>query len=183
MTQPPLAVFLHGSIGVGKTTLGIALAERCSASYVDRDQYQLLDRPWFASSLTVARALAAAAIRATSSAALVVLGYPLRCTDHVYLRRRLEHAGVNTRFVNLSPPMNSILAPERGRSFTDWERRRTTEMVEQGYNNCRWSDARVDTSGTRESSVQALIAAMERVRPSIALREWDPKQKAGDLEP
>ena len=41
MTQPPLAVFLHGSIGVGKTTLGMALAERCRAVYVDGDQYQL----------------------------------------------------------------------------------------------------------------------------------------------
>jgi hypothetical protein len=167
MTQPPLAVFLHGSIGVGKTTLGMALAERCRAAYVDGDQYQPADRPWFASSFTVARALADAVIRETSSASLVVLGYPLRCTDHLYLRRRLERAGVSTIFVNLSPPLNSILAPGRGRAFTDWERRRTTEMVEQGYNNCRWSDARVDTSGTRESSLQALMAVVDGVGSSI----------------
>ena len=160
MTQPPLAVFLHGSIGVGKTTLGMALAERCSAVYVDGDQYQLPDRPWFASSLTVARALADAAIQETSSASLVVLGYPLRCTDHLYLRRSLERAGISTLFVNLCPPLNSILAPERGRAFTDWERARTNEMVAQGYNNCQWSDARVDTSGSRESSVQVLMAVV-----------------------
>ena len=164
MSQPPLAVFLHGSIGVGKTTLGMALAERCSATYVDGDQYQLPDRPWFASSLTVARALAEAAVRETRLAPLVVLGYPLRCVDHLFLRRRLEQAGVSTMFVNLCPRLNSILDPERGRTFTDWERRRTTQMVEQGYNNCQWSDIRVDTSGTRESSVQALMRAVKQAR-------------------
>ena len=168
MTRPPLAVFLHGSIGVGKTTLGMALAERCSAVYVDGDQYQLPDRPWFASSLTVARALAEAAVRETSSASLVVLGYPLRCTDHLYLRRRLERAGVSTLFVNLSAPLESILDRRRGRAFEDWERRRAAEMVEEGYNTCRWSDARVDTSGDRESSVLALTAAVERARRSAA---------------
>jgi hypothetical protein len=171
MTQPPLAVFLHGSIGVGKTTLGIALAERCDAVYVDGDQFQLPDRPWFASSLTVARSLAEAAVQETSSASLVVLGYPLRCTDHLYLRQRLEQARVSTLFVNLCPPLNSILAPERGRAFTDWERTRTTEMVEQGYNDCRWSDARVDTSGTRERSVQALMRVVSGVGSSIAFQE------------
>lgn len=166
MTQSPLAPFLHGSIGIGKTTLGMALAERCSAVYVDGDQYELPDRPWFASSLTVARALAEAAVRETSSASLVVLGYPLRCTDHLYLWLRLERAGVSTMFVNLSMPLNSIFAPERGRAFSDWDRQRTTEMIEQGYNNCQWSDARVDTSGTRESSVQALMAVLDWVGSS-----------------
>ena len=168
MTQKPLAVFLHGSIGVGKTTLGRALAERCSAVYVDGDQYQLPDRPWFASSLTVARALAEAAVRETSLASLVLLGYPLRCIDHLYLRRRLEQVGVSTMFVNLSPPLHAILAPKRGRVFTDWERGRTAEMVEQGYNDRPWSDARVDTSSARESSVQALAAAVERFRSAAS---------------
>ena len=173
MTQPPLAVFLHGSIGVGKTTLGMALAERCSAVYVDGDQYKLPYRPWFASSLTVARSLAEAALRETSSASLVVLGYPLRCADRLYLRLRLERAGVSTMFVNLYLSLNSIFSPERGRTFTDWERRRTAEMVEQGYNSCPWSDARVDTSGTRESSVKALMAAVESVRSSMGSQEPD----------
>jgi predicted ATPase len=169
MNRAPLAVFLHGSIGAGKTTLGTALAERCSSAYVDGDQYQLPDRPWFASSLTVARALADAAVRETRSASLVVLGYPLRCVDHLYLKRRLEQAGVRTLFVNLRPPLSSILGPERGRIFTDWERRRTAEMVEQGYNSCSWSDARVDTSGDRESSVKALLIAVQEARSTSAL--------------
>lgn len=164
MIQPPLAVFLHGSIGVGKTTLGIALAERCSAAYVDGDHFQLPDRPWFASSLTVARSLADAAVRETSASSFVVLGYPLRCIDHLYLRRRLGKAGVGTIFVNLFSSLEVILAPERGRTLTDWERRRTAQMLEQGYNDCRWSDARLDTSGNRESSLQALTAAIEKAR-------------------
>lgn len=166
MTRSPLAVFLHGSIGVGKTTLGRAIAERWSAAYVDGDQYQLPDRPWFASSLTVARSLAEAAFKETRSRPLVVLGYPLRCTDHLYLRRRLERADVGTIFVNLCPPLRSILGAGRGRVFSDWERSRTAEMVEQGYNDCPWSDVRVDTSGTPQSSIEALTARLGEILSS-----------------
>jgi hypothetical protein len=72
-------------------------------------------------------------------------------------------------FVNLSPPLNSILARDRGRTFTDWERRRTIGMIEQGYNSCSWTDARVDTSGSRESSVDALTALLS-VRSKKAFR-------------
>ena len=160
--QRQLAVFLHGSIGVGKTTLGTALAARLNGVYIDGDQYQHPDRPWFASSLTVARALAEAAIQVKDFAPIAVLGYPLRCTEYLYLRTRLARAGVSTLFVNLSPPLEAIFGPERDRLFTDGERRRTAEMVKQGYNNRPWSDARLDTSGSREESVRLLVEAVER---------------------
>jgi hypothetical protein len=49
------------------------------ASSIDGDQYQQPDRPWFASHLTVARALSEATIQETNFVSRVVLGYPLRC--------------------------------------------------------------------------------------------------------
>ena len=86
--QVPLAIVLHGSIGVGKTTLGEALARHLGGSYIDGDKFQHAGRPWFASSRTVAGELVKAAIGATHTGAPAVLGYPLRCTDHRVSRSR-----------------------------------------------------------------------------------------------
>ncbi len=163
VTAPPLAIFLHGSIGVGKTTLGTALAARLGGAYVDGDRYQRRDRPWFASSLSVARGMAEAAIAAAQPEAPVVLGYPLRRVDHMYLKERLVGAGVRALFINLCPPLEAIFGPGRGRRFSDWERGRTAEMIAQGYNDRPWSDARVDTSGPREESVRRLAEAVARL--------------------
>jgi hypothetical protein len=162
--HPPLAVFLHGSIGVGKTTLGTALAARLGGAYVDGDDFQKEGQPWFASSRTVARALANAAIGESALLPLVVLGYPLRCMDYLYLRSRLSRAGLETLFINLVPPLISIVAEGRGRLFSTWERQRTAEMIEQGYNSRSWSDARVDTSGTREHSLRMLTELVRSAR-------------------
>ena len=52
--QVPFAVLLHGAIGVGKTTLGKALARHLGGSYIDSDQFQHAGRPWFASIRKVA---------------------------------------------------------------------------------------------------------------------------------
>jgi hypothetical protein len=71
-------------------------------------------------------------------------------------------------FVNLASPLNSVLAPRSG-AHLHCERRRTIGMIEQGYNSCSWTDARVDTSGSRESSVDALTALLS-VRSKKAFR-------------
>jgi predicted kinase len=158
--QVPLAVVLHGSIGVGKTTLGKALARHLGGSYIDGDQFQDAGRPWFASSRKVAGELVKAAVRATHTGAPAVLGYPLRCTDHIHLKHRLATAGVRTFFVNLQAPLEIIVAPARGRSFTEWERQRTAEMIEQGYNSRPWSNAWIDTSGSEDTSMRKIVEAL-----------------------
>lgn len=158
--QVPLAVVLHGSIGVGKTTLGEALARHLSASYIDGDQFQQAGRPWFASGRKVFGELVSAAVSATHKGAPAVLGYPLRCTDHIYLKRRLATAGLRSFFVNLHAPLEIIVAPERGRSFTKWERQRTAEMIEQGYNSRPWSNAWIDTSGSEDTSMRKIVEAL-----------------------
>ncbi|WP_406696728.1 shikimate kinase [Sphingomonas glaciei] len=152
--QVPLAVVLHGSIGVGKTTLGKALARHLGGSYIDGDQFQQVGRPWFASSRKVAGELVKAAVNATHTGAPAVLGYPLRCTDHIYLKHRLAITRARSFFINLQAPLEIIVAPDRGRSFTEWERQRTAEMIEQGYNSRPWSNAWIDTSGSQDTSMR-----------------------------
>jgi adenylate kinase family enzyme len=158
--QVPLAVVLHGSIGVGKTTLGKALALHLGGSYIDGDQFQHAGRPWFASSGTVAGELVKAAVSATHTGAPAVLGYPLRCTDHILLKHRLATAGVRSFFVNLQAPLEIIVAPARGRSFTNRERQRMAEMIKQGYNSRPWSDAWIDTSGSQDRSMRRVVEAL-----------------------
>lgn len=160
MKQVPLAIVLHGSIGVGKTTLGIALARHLGGFYIDGDQFQRAERPWFASSREVAGELVKAAVTATHTGAPAVLGYPLRCTDHIHLKHRLATAGVRTFFVNLQAPLQIIVDPARGRSFTEWERQRTAEMIKQGYNSRPWSDAWIDTSGSQDMSMRKIVEAL-----------------------
>jgi hypothetical protein len=134
-----LILFLTGPIGVGKTTLGGALAAALGGTFVEGDDFQQPDKPWFASSLRVARGVVDAASAAAGHGP-VVAGYPLRCIDHLYLRGRLGERGIETIFVNLSMPAERILAPGRGRAFTPWERARIAEMVAQGYDRRDWAD-------------------------------------------
>lgn len=149
----PAAIFLHGSIGVGKSTLGAALAARLGGRFTDGDSFLQRNRRWFQSSGAVAQGLAAAAMAGPHPA---VLAYPLRCTDHLFHRRTLERAGVPALFVNLHAPVHVLLAPERGRVFDDWEKARTAEMIAQGYNDRPWADARLDSSGPFAANLDRL---------------------------
>ncbi len=156
MPQP--VIFLTGPIGVGKTTLGRALAVALDGTHIEGDDFQLPDRPWYAASLRVARGTVEAAITAPAPA---VVNYPLRCIDYLYLRGRLAERGLPSIFVNLSLPADRIMAANRGRAFTFWERARIREMIAQGYADRPWTDARVDTSGSAEESLGALVAAVD----------------------
>ena len=153
-------LFLTGPIGVGKTTLGIGLAEALGGTFVEGDDFQAPDRPWHASSLRVARGV----VEAASSAAAdgpVVAGYPLRCIDYLYLRGRLAERGLETLFVNLSLPAARILAPERDRAFTPWERTRIAEMIAQGYDRRPWADLHFEPADAPVGdNLSGLLAAL-----------------------
>lgn len=149
------AIFLHGTIGAGKTTLGRGLATALGGVFTDGDLFQRPGVPWYASSLTVARGMAGAALEPPGPA---VLAYPLRCVDHLYLKGACRAARVRPLFVNLHAPLDVLLDPARGRSFSDWERVRTAEMIAQGYADRPWADLRLDTSGPAEDSLARLVA-------------------------
>ena len=152
------AIFLHGTIGAGKTTLGRGLAAALDGVFTDGDLFQRPGVPWYASSLTVARGMAGAALEPPGPA---VLAYPLRCVDHLYLRGACREARVRAVFVNLHAPLDVLLDPARGRVFSDWERARTAEMIAQGYADRGWANLRLDTSGPAEESLGALVAAVD----------------------
>ena len=156
MPQP--VIFLTGPIGVGKTTLGRALAAAIGGARVEGDDFQLPDRPWHAASLRVARGIVEAVTTATGP---VVVGYPLRCIDHIYLRRRLAESGLPSLFVNLSMPAERILSTSRGRAFTDWERARIGEMIAEGYNRRAWADLLFEPAEAPvPDNVASLLAAL-----------------------
>jgi len=151
----PLAIFLHGSIGVGKSTLGVALAEALGGRFTDGDSFLRRNVRWFQSSRAVAQGMAAAAIAGPHPA---VLAYPLRCTDMLFLRGTLARAEVRALFVNLHAPLDMLMDVRRGRVFDGWERARTAEMIAQGYNDRPWADLRLDTSRPAEESLARLHA-------------------------
>ena len=153
------AIFLHGTIGAGKTTLGAALAEALGGVFTDGDQFQRPGVPWYASSLTVARGMAGAALEPPGSLhqGPAVLAYPLRCVDHLYLKGACRAGRVQALFVNLYAPLEALLDPTRGRAFSDWERARTAQMIAQGYADRPWTDARLDTSGPVKESLARLV--------------------------
>ena len=156
MLQP--IIFLTGPIGVGKTTLGSALAAALGGTHVEGDDFQLPDRPWYAASLRVARSIVNAATEASAPA---VVGYPLRCIDHIYLRRRLAERGLPSIFVNLSMPAVRFLAPDRGRAFTPWERARIGEMMAEGYDRRPWADLPFEPADAPvPENVSRLLAAL-----------------------
>ena len=156
------AIFLHGTIGAGKTTLGRELAADLGGVFTDGDLFQRTGVPWYASSLTVARGMAGAALEPPDPlrSGPAVLAYPLRCVDHLYLKGACRAARVRALFVNLHAPLQALLDPTRGRVFSAWEQARTAEMVAQGYADRPWADARVDTSGPKDASLMTLIGTV-----------------------
>jgi DNA polymerase III delta prime subunit len=116
------AIFFSGPIGVGKTTLGRAVARRIGAEFLDGDDFARPDRPWYASILSTSRAIAEAALSIAGRGGTVIIAYPLGCLNYVYYRRRLADAGHRTTFVSLRASAASILGAGRGRTFSGAER-------------------------------------------------------------
>jgi DNA polymerase III delta prime subunit len=139
------AVFLSGPIGVGKTTLGRAVAEALGGSFLDGDDYADPDRPWYGSILSASRAVVREGMRALETRDLVVIAYPLGCVTWIYYRRRFGDAGVRPLFVSLRASYEAIIASARGRDFSAWERDRIHTMIAEGYAERPFSDLVFDT--------------------------------------
>jgi hypothetical protein len=79
------------------------------------------------------------------------------------LRGRLAERGLETLFVNLSLPAARILAPERARAFTPWERTRIAEMIAQGYDRRPWADLHFEPADAPVGdNLSGLLAALTR---------------------
>jgi len=160
-------VFLSGPIGVGKTTLGRAVAASLGAAFLDGDDFAAPDRPWYASSLSTSRGILEAAQGALPKHRLVIVAYPLRCASYVYFRRRLSEAGRRTIFVTLRASYASIVRADRGRRLSRAEMARCAEMIAQGYAERPFSDLIIETDRVDfNETVDDIIA---RLKPLLAV--------------
>lgn len=160
----PTAIFLTGTIGAGKTTLGRALAEALGGSLVEGDDYQKPPLPWFATALSTSRGVLAAVLAAAPRSGPVIVSYPLRCREWIFYRRRLSDAGVRSAFVTLAASPDALLAKDRGRMFSPQERRRIEEMHRQGYGEPRFADLVVRTDrGSADEALVRLLAGLRKL--------------------
>jgi hypothetical protein len=153
------AIFLSGPVGVGKTSLGRALAERLLGGFIDGDDFSDPDRPWYCSILQTSRAIVQAATTILKSRDAVVVAYPLGCVNSIYFRRKLGDAGVMPLFVGLRASYSSIVDERRGRTFSSEERDRIQIMIAESYGARPFSDLVLDTD---TASFLATLAQLER---------------------
>jgi hypothetical protein len=160
---PSGAIFLMGTIGAGKSTLGRALARELGGKHVEGDDYHRPPKPWFATSLSTCRDVLSAVLAVAAEGRTVVVSYPLRCREWIFYRRRLAEAGIGSLFVSLVAAEEALLAPDRGRAFTAAEQRRIREMLAEGYGARFFSDLVIRTDrGNVDDSLARLVAGLER---------------------
>jgi hypothetical protein len=159
----PRAIFLMGTIGAGKTTLGRALAKAIGGRHIEADDFHHPTRPWFATSFSTCRQVLNAILTPGREDGPAIVSYPLRCREWIYYRRRLAEAGIGSAFVSLVAAEAALLDRSRGRVFTEGERRRILEMLDQGYDARPFADLIVRTDrASVDESLAGLIAGLER---------------------
>jgi hypothetical protein len=159
----PPAIFLMGTIGAGKTTLGRALARKLRGGHVEGDDYHQPPKPWFATALSTSRAVLSTILALAAEGRPAIVSYPLRCREWIFYRRRLTDAGIRSAFVSLVAGEEALLARSRGRVFTADERRRILEMLSEGYGARSFADLTVRTDrGDADHSLARLVAGLDR---------------------
>jgi len=160
------AIFLSGPIGVGKTTIGRALAARLGGAFVDGDDHAEPGRPWYSSILRTSASIVATGLQLLETRTFLVVAYPLGCTTWIYHRRKFSDAGVSPIFVTLRASYESIIAPARGREFSAAERERIKVMLSEGYADRAFSDLTIDTDQVPVATIAAKL--VDAIRPLIA---------------
>ena len=153
------AISLSGPIGVGKTTLGQALAGRLSAGFIDGDNLSDPDRPWYCSILQTSKGIVQSGLEMLRSTPAVVIAYPLGCINWIYFRKKFEDAGAKPLFVTLRASFPSIVDGGRGRTFSSVERDRIQVMIAEGYGSRLFSDLVLDTD---QADFAGTLAQLER---------------------
>ncbi|WP_091878525.1 hypothetical protein [Bradyrhizobium sp. Rc2d] len=152
------AIFLSGPVGVVKTILGRALAERLAAGFIDGDDFADRNRPWYCSILQTSKGIVQAGMATLKDRESVVVAYPLGCINWIYFKRRFGDAGARPLFVSLRASYSSIIDQRRGRTFTSEEHDRIQIMVAEGYGARPFSDLVIDTD---KGNLPATVAYLE----------------------
>ena len=157
------AILLSGPLGVGKTSLGRALAARLGGGFVDGDDHSDAELPWYCSTLRRGHAVVTTGLGLLEAHTFVIIAYPLRCTDWIFYKRRFDDAGVHSIFVNLRASFEEIVAPTRGRKFTNAEQARIGVMIREGYSDRQFGDLTIDTgSQSFDATFQVLASDVMR---------------------
>ena len=160
----PTVVAFEGPVGVGKTTLGRAVAARLDIGFIDGDDHSA-PGPWLRSILQTSRRIAAACADQLETRPAVILAYPLRCTDWLFYKGTFCRQGIGFHCVSLTAQAAHIAG--RDRVLTPDELARASQMLAQGYGRRPFSDLVVPTDeagfdatcGRLARAVAGLLAA------------------------
>jgi predicted kinase len=150
-------VFLSGPIGVGKSTIGAALAKRLDGVFIESDALGDPTQDWHQKIDTVNTEIVAQSLHALLTCGVVVVELPL---DEARWRRlqRAFQPDTQVRCITLAATFDTIVAADRGRAFSGWEIERIKVMIAEGYDRRSFSDAIVSTDQVSIADVVALIA-------------------------
>lgn len=131
MTTVGKTVFLlDGPIGVGKTTLGKSVAAQLGLRFIDRDDHTE-SGPWLGSVRRTSHRVLEASITALEGRPGVIVAGPVRCVDWLFYVGNLRRIGVACHCIGLIAESAHIEG--RARVLDPEERRRSREMIVQGY--------------------------------------------------
>ncbi len=139
-------IILNGPIGVGKTTLGRAFAERLGDVFIDNDDLRNRSKRWIDEVLTVIDRLVAIGVEILARSPVLVIAKPLRAREWTMLQAKFRTQGAKIFCVTLTASADAILDPARGREFSAGERDRIAEMIAQRYAARPFSDLTIRTN-------------------------------------
>ncbi|MCP3476490.1 hypothetical protein NLM33_40475 [Bradyrhizobium sp. CCGUVB1N3] len=162
------SIFLSGPVGVGRTTLGRALAERLPGGFIDGDDFSDPSRPWYCSILQTSRAIVQTGTAILESRDVVIVAYPLSCISWIYFRRKFGECGASSFFISLRATYTAIVDQRRGRGFSSGEHDRIRVMIAEGYGARSFSDLVIDTD--KVDFAETLARLENEVAHMIAIR-------------
>lgn len=135
-------ILLDGPIGVGKTSLGRAVAASLAFGFIDGDDHSAPGH-WLHSILRTSRKIVSASEHALRAHPAAIVSHPLRCTNWVFFSQTFARMGISCHCIGLMADITAISA--RGRKLDAGELTRSAEMIAQGYGQRSFSSIHLRT--------------------------------------
>ena len=161
-----MVIWLNGTVGVGKSTVGQALAAVLpGAAYVDGDDYAGPSHLPHALRWRVALDVLLRLVARTGRTRVLVVAYPLRGPDHARLRAACGRARRVLTVVTLAPPLTTTLCGRGGRELDVGESARVRKMRSEGYHCRRFAAFTLPNTQPPPGRTARLIARRLRSSP------------------